>query len=142
MELIFINSRAPSPSRLLSEKRNEVLKALDWYERHSYELERYDVRNALMRIAGHKDWEIREGVIACLRKRPDDPEFIGTILNRLREEKDHELLESLVAASIMPIKRKVPGHEAATRRIKEIMAGRCTGGALKHQCEYALYWVE
>jgi hypothetical protein len=132
----------PDSSVFLSKDREKVLTALAWYARFHSQLDDRYVRHALMQIVDHEDWEIREAVIACLRSRPGDPEFTGTLLARLHQETDHELLESLVEASIMPMRMKFPGHENVRRRIREIMAGKCVGGALKRECENALYWVQ
>jgi HEAT repeats len=138
---VILNPYRPPASALFGKDREKVLKALAWYERRSFESTEWDIKEALLRIIDHQDWEIRLAVVACLKRRLDHPEFVAAIFRRLSEEKDNDVLAALIEASIMPIMEKWPGHEQARARVATIADGKASVG-VRRQCEGCLYWTQ
>jgi hypothetical protein len=122
----------------LSDDRDQVVKALE----RQLRLGRIDgqgVKQALIQLLEHEDYDIRAATVACLQRHPKDREFAEAIFARLEVEKDHEVLEALAEASILPMLEKFTGCEKARARIAEIKTRRSVGTALTQQCERSLY---
>ncbi len=142
MDIVILNPNKPAASALFCKDREKVLKALAWYGRRSFESTEWSIKQALLRIIDHKDWEIRQAVAACITRRLDDPEFLSAVFRRLGEEKYPEVLEILVEASILPIMHKREGHAQARERVQALVERKYAGIALRRSCEMCLYWTQ